>query len=175
MVIKYQETSKMHMSGTIIDLETIGEFDRQYHYSDTRQYAKLKPTIFGYLTGDNLVQYCAEGLADISNVVTIMNDILPSLDPPFYALNCNFEKGVFTHYCNNMPEPLIDMRGEKSFERKWDARARLGISTYDDPFNGKGYTCVLEWKKDNYSDCLKHNRACLLIERDILERTQGLW
>ena len=171
MVIKHNESARMQMTGTVIDLETIGEFDRQYHYSDTRQYAKLKPTIFGYLSGNNLVQYCAEGPADISNVVKKMNEILPTLETPFYALNCNFEKGVCTHSCTHTPEPLLDVRGGNTFEKKWDARARLGIPTYDDPFNGEGYTCVLEWQKNNYIDCLKHNRACLLIERDILERT----
>ncbi len=136
MVITLTESAPMPVQGTVIDLETIGAFDNRYSYTDTRQYALLKPTIFGYLTENNLVQCCAEGISDIENVVTIMNEILPTLEPPFYALNCHFERGVCTHSCTFIPEPLIDVRGENSRERKWDVRARLGIPTYDDPFNG---------------------------------------
>jgi hypothetical protein len=174
MVLLNQENIQTKFKGTLIDLETFGSFDQRFSASDSRRYALHKPTIFGYITEDNMVQYCAEGLDDIKNIVTIMNDILPTLDSPFYALNCHFERGVCTHSCSTVPEPLIDVRGENSTERKWDVRARLGIPTYDDPFNGDGYACLLEWQNENYRACLSHNRACLLIERDILEHTQGL-
>ena len=174
MVITSTESPSMQPQGTVIDFETIGEFDRNYSSRDTRQYALLKPTIFGYLTDGKMVQYCAEGISDIENIVTIMNEILPTLEPPFYALNCYFERGVCTHSCTFTPKPLIDVRGGNTYERKWDVRKRLGIPTYDDPFNGNGYTCMLEWHKENYKDCMKHNRACLLIEKDILEHTQGV-
>ena len=169
MVIESREFVGMFGGGTIIDLETIGRFDRRYDSTDSRQYAGLRPTIFGYLSEGVLVQHCAEGPGDIPLIIEIMNQILPVLEPPFYALNCYFKHGVCKHSCNFIPEPLIDVRGVNSRESKWDVRRRLGIPTYDDPFNGVGYTCIQEWKNENYSDCLKHNRACLLIERDILE------
>ena len=172
MVIECREFVGMFGSGTIIDLETVGEFDRRFNSTDSRQYAQLRPTIFGYLSEGTLVQYCAEGYSDTFSLVDIMNATLPSLDSPFYALNCHFERGVCVHSCTCVPEPLLDVRGENSRERKWDVRARLGIPTYNDPFNGNGYTCLLEWQNGNYADCLNHNRACLLIERDILEHNQ---
>ncbi|MHA1972452.1 MAG: hypothetical protein ACTSW1_05655 [Candidatus Hodarchaeales archaeon] len=164
----------MHQKGTLIDLETIGEFDRRYHHKDSRQYAQLQPTIFGYISENTLVQYCAEGPDEISNIIDIMSNTLPTFDPPFYALNCFFENGVCTHACNYPLDPMIDVRGGNSMEKKWGVRARLGIPTYNDPFNGNGYTCLLEWEKGNFKECMKHNRACLLIERDILERTKKI-
>ena len=174
MIFIEQKTAPIKLKGTVIDLETVGGFDDRFRSTDTRRYAPQKPTIFGYLTKDTMIQYCAEGQEDIQNIVTKMNEILPSLEPPFYALNCHFERGVCTHSCTFVPEPLIDVRGENSRERKWDVRARLGIPKYDDPFNGSGYQCILEWQKENYDDCLKHNQACLQIERDILQTLQGL-
>lgn len=47
----------MRVKGTIIDLETIGGFDRAYFPWDPKQYASISPTIFGYMTGENLVQH----------------------------------------------------------------------------------------------------------------------
>ena len=172
MVIECREFVGMFGRGTIIDLETVGRFSRQFDSTDSRQYAGLRPTIFGYLSGGVLVQYCAEGSGDIPVLVEIMNKVLPTLEPPFYALNCNFERGVCSNSCTCVPEPLIDVRGVNSRESKWKIRARLGIPTYDDPFNGVGYTCIREWENENYTDCLKHNRACLLIERDILDHNR---
>ena len=57
------------------------------------------------------------------------------------------------------------MRGSK-----WELRDILKISTYDDPFNGDSSKCDTHWVNRDYSSCIKHNRACLLIERDILYR-----
>ncbi|MGB2929523.1 MAG: hypothetical protein WBB70_11490, partial [Desulfobacterales bacterium] len=45
---------------------------------------------------------------------------------------------------------------------------KLGISAYDDPFPGAGVKCIDEFKRGNIENCLKHNQACLLKERDIL-------
>ena len=47
MVLARRERSFMRMRGTIIDLETIGGFDRAYPPWDPRQYAYISPTIFG--------------------------------------------------------------------------------------------------------------------------------
>lgn len=174
LVIFKEEKVKTSFKGTIIDLETTGNFNYAYPSYDARRYAFHKPTIFGYLSNSTLVQYCAEGLSDISNVTKIMNETIPTLKTPFYALNCHFERGVCTYTCSVTPNPLIDVRGNRLRGGKWDIRARLGIPTYNDPFNGSGYICMLEWQKGNYPDCLSHNRACLLIERDIMSHA-GLY
>ena len=167
-MLENKETIKRGVNGTIIDIETIGEFIRQYPSYDLMCYSELRPTIFGYLTEDNLVQYCAEGSNDISELIKIIRDTMPQLPKPYYALNCYFERGILFHRCDLEPE-FIDVRGETR-GRKWAIRESLGIPSYNDPFNGVGYTCLLEWKKENYGQCLAHNRACLLIERDILEK-----
>lgn len=170
-MIENKESTKAGVKGTIIDIETIGEFDRKYPSYDLMHYSDLKPTIFGFLTENSLIQYCAEGPDEIPQLIQIIGNTIPKLSEPYYALNCYFERGILFHGCNLEPE-FIDVRGEIR-GRKWDIRENLGISTYNDPFNGVGYTCLLEWEKENYSQCLAHNRACLLIERDILKKVGG--
>ncbi len=165
-MISVQEPASTNFKGTIIDLETIGEFNRQYPSYDLMHYSTLKPTILGYLCDNTLIQHCAEGLEEISELIDIITKTIPKLPQPYYALNCYFERGILYHGSDLEPE-FIDVRG-KIRGAKWDIREKLGIPKYNDPFNGSGYTCLLEWKKGNYGQCLAHNRSCLLIERDIL-------
>ncbi len=174
MLIEVREPVIFRFAGTVIDYETIGEFDRQYPSQDPRCYAQLKPVIFGYITGETLVQYCAEGPEDIEALVRVMNDKLPRLSPPFYALNCHFERGVSFNSCKFVPDPLLDVRANRYYGPKWAIREELGIPTHSDPFDGDGLRCMREWGLGNYADCLRHNRACLLIERDIQEHAREL-
>jgi len=174
MVKTHREPAQMRFKGTVFDLETIGEFNDKYQSWETERYADHKPTIFGYITNGVLLQYCAEGYREIEKIIRIMNDTLPNLDEPFYVFNCHFERGVCTHSCTNVPVIMIDVRDNKYHGSKWDIREQLGIPTYDDPFDGSGYRCMIEWQNKNYDDCLKHNRACLLIERDIYEHAKGI-
>jgi len=156
--------------GTIIELKTIGDADEKYYFhSWDRYYANLKLTIFGYITKDILVQYCAEGPKDLENVVIKMNEIMPTLDPPFYTLFCPIFRSICRNSGTFVPDPLNDVRGDYSTRWSgWDLRERFEISTYDDPFNGEGVRHETEWHKENYTDCMKANRARLQIERDIL-------
>ncbi|MHA1840184.1 MAG: hypothetical protein ACTSYO_09565 [Candidatus Ranarchaeia archaeon] len=172
MVIEFKEPASIRTKGTIIDLESIGDFDRTYPPWDPRQYASLSPTIFGYITGDVLVQHCAEGEEEIPSLIDTMKDTLPELEDPFYALNTNFERCLIENTCGLKPI-FIDVRGRMR-GAKWAIREQLGIPTYNDPFNGNGFQCLQEWQKGNYHECMKHNRACLLIERDIHEHSIGL-
>lgn len=174
MVIEYVEGVDFRLAGTLIDYETVGEFDWNYSPKDTRHYASIRPVIFGYITNGSLVQYCAEGPEDIEALIRIMNDRLPNLSGPFFALNCHFERGVSTNSCTYVPQPLLDVRGNKYSGPKWTIREQLGIPTYSDPFDGDGLRCMREWELGNYPDCLRHNRACLLIERDIQEYARGI-
>ena len=173
MVLVRQEHSFMRVRGTIIDLESIGGFDRAYTSWDPRQYAYISPTIFGYITGETLVQHCAEGEEQIQDVVEIMKYTLPELEKPFYALNCSFERCIIANTCGQT-HTFRDVRENKYHGSKWAIRQRLGIPTYDDPFHGDGLRCIHEWHRGNYHDCLRHNRACLLIERDIQEHAKGM-
>jgi len=44
----------------------------------------------------------------------------------------------------------------------------LNIENYDDPFFDVGNECRLAWLRGEWDQCIKHNRSCLLKERDIL-------
>ena len=173
MVLEFREPISMRRKGTIVDLESIGDFDRTYPDWDPRQYTNIRPTIFGYLTENILVQYCAEGEDEIPELIDIMKLTLPKLADPFYALNSHFERCVITNTCGS-ELPFIDVRERRYRGSKWAIREELGIPTYDDPFLGNGYRCMLEWMEGNYDGCMKHNRACLLIERDIHEFALGI-
>ena len=173
MVLARREKTSMRFGGTIIDLETIGPFNRAYPPWDPRHYASVTPTIFGYLTGDTLAQHCAKNTEEIQEIIEIMRDTLPMLEQPFYALNCSFERCIITNTCGQ-EHPFQDVRENKYRGSKWAIRERLGIPTYDDPFHGDGLRCMHEWHRGNYDDCLRHNRACLLIERDIHEFARGI-
>lgn len=154
------------LRGTIIDIETIGDFNIEYPSTDSRYYENLQPTIFGYLTKDYMMQYCAEGENEINKLTRIMAE--EPLDEPYFALNTRFERHFLINYSNRdlwINDVRMGMRGSK-----WEIRERLGIPTYDDPFNGDSSKCDTQWVKGDYSSCINHNRACLLIERDILYR-----
>jgi hypothetical protein len=172
VVLIHREPASTRFRGTIVDLETIGEFDRSYMKWDPRQYAGIRPTIFGYISWGELVQYCAEGESDLPEIEKVMNADIPFLDGPFYALNANFERCIIENSCG-LQTNFIDVRG-RIRGSKWGIRRRLGIPSYGDPFRGEGSRCVVEWLRGNYGDCLRHNRACLLIERDIHEFSLGI-
>ena len=173
MVLTRSEEASMCMRGTIIDLETIGSFNREYPPWDPRHYASISPTIFGYLTGETLVQHCAEKTEEIQEIIEIMRDMLPLLEQPLYALNCSFEGGIIANTCRQA-YVFLDVRGDKYHGSKWSIRRWLGIPAYGDPFHGDGLRCIHEWRRGNHQECLRHNRACLLIERDILEHAEGI-
>jgi len=112
MVLTRRERSSTRMRGTIIDLETIGPFNRAYPPWDPRHYASISPTIFGYLTGETLVQHCAEDTEEIQEIIQIMRDTLPKLEQPFYALNCSFERCIIANTCRQ-DHPFHDVRENK--------------------------------------------------------------
>jgi hypothetical protein len=173
MVRVRREHSSMRFRGTIIDLESTGGFDRAYPPWDPRQCASISPTIFGYMTDETLVQHCAEGEEQIQEIIEIMKDALPRLEEQFYAFNCSFERCIITNTCGQI-HTFLDVRERKYRGSKWAIRQHLGTPTYDDPFHGDGLRCMHEWHRGNYDDCLRHNRACLLIERDIQEHARGI-
>ena len=47
MIIEHKEDISSNFEGTIIDIETIGDFDEHYRYSnDSREYQDIKQVIF---------------------------------------------------------------------------------------------------------------------------------
>jgi len=175
MVLVYEERVNNDFKGTIIDIETIGDFCRGYH--DSREYGEMTPVIFGYIKKDKLEIICAKQSGSVKNLKKAIDDVVPTLNPPFYAFNSVFEKGVLHHFCG------LDMifGGELNtirYESKRSAVRSLGIENYDDPFFDDGNKCRLAWLKECESlreggvfsqrNSMKHNRSCLLKERDIL-------
>lgn len=165
----YSEKNDFPFDGTIIDLETVGQFCRYY---DSRDYQYLEMTIFGYINNEELMIFCAEGKDAITELIQKSIALLDSLERPFLAYNCCFEMGVLYHSCGLRIKFDGDLMKEKvqgiKWENKREACAELGVSKHGDPFNGFGRKCSEAWLNENYEEAIRHNRSCLLSERDIL-------
>jgi hypothetical protein len=169
MLKTYHEKNNTPFNGTVIDLETIGNF---CNYYDSRVYQEIKPVIFGYINKDELKIFCAEGKEAIPELTDQSLGIIHSLERPFIAYNCCFEMGVLYHSCGLKIDFDGELMEEKvpgvKWENKREACTKLGVSNYGDPFNGNGLACSSAWLNGNYKEAIKHNRSCLLSERDIL-------
>ena len=166
MILMFKEELLSDFVGTVIDIETIGEFDRTYR-QDSRQYRNIQQVIFGYITNDRIHIYCAKGKDGIDQLAKRIVRGLDTINRPFYAFNCDFESGVWFHHLGIQ----IRFDGELNVSRlesKRDAIHSLGIPNYNDPFKDKGLLCIKAWENRRYKFAIAHNRACLLKERDIL-------
>ncbi len=166
VIQEYTEEFKTNFEGTIIDIETIGEFDISYPY-DSRHYRKFKQVIFGYIDRDLLHIYCAKNQEGIEKLKSMTPEIFTGLKRPYYAFNCNFESGVWFHQIGLQINFDGELQGEP-FESKKNAILRLKIPNYNDPFWDKGQMCIKAWNDQDFDRTIAHNRACLLKERDIL-------
>jgi hypothetical protein len=153
-------------NGTIIDIETIGDFDRTYPY-DSRHYRNLTQVIFGYINRQCLHIYCARSKEGVELLRLKTAEIFAGLERPYYAFNCNFESGVWFHHAGVQIDFDGELQGEP-FESKKNAILRLRISNYNDPFYDQGFLCIKAWNDRNFDKAIAHNRACLLKEKDIL-------
>lgn len=84
------------VEGTVIDIETTGEFDRRYR-GDSREYRNHQQVIFGYLDFEKLSISCASESRGIDELKERTKIILSGLDRSFYAFNCSFESSIFFH------------------------------------------------------------------------------
>jgi len=175
MVIIHSKEIQSDFKGTIIDIESIGDFCNEYRGTipeDSRLYQNIIPVIFGYIHENGLKIHCAKNVNSIEILKNNIPQILSRLKKPFYAFNCSFEKAVLYHSCGIIVDINCELqRAKKRYERpesKRDAVSLLGIENYDDPFFDIGYQCMLAWEKGNTELAIKHNRSCLLKERDIL-------
>ena len=164
----FEERVSSDIQGTIIDIETIGEFDESYP-DDSRRYRNIIPVIFGYLTNSRLKICFVENRGGIPAFKEFLIYHIHKLERPLYAFNCRFEVGVLYNFCNleiNIERELNSQRGEA----KWYVINNLGLDQYDDPFNGSGLACKNACLRGKTDDCIRHNRSCLLTERDVLQR-----
>ncbi len=160
----YEEDAKSNFEGTIIDLETIGNF--QNTYFDSRRYANIKITTFGFITKDWLkIHYTPnpEGMGDLNK--EILSTII-SLPKPFFAFNAAFEMSVLFH---NLGKKIgFKELNRFTFEKKKSVVEHLGIQNYDDPFDDDGKQCITTWENGDVHKVVAHNRADLLKQKDIL-------
>jgi len=164
LIIEHKEDISSNFEGTIIDIETTGEFRNQY--PDSRRYKNFRQVIFGFINSYGLQIFCAKGMEAISELKEKTEDIIDSLGRPFYAFNSQFERGVL--FYNLGKEIDFDGELQEGRESKANARSYLGIPNYDDPFYDNGYLCMKAWENGEFDKAKAHNRACLLKERDIL-------
>jgi len=164
MIIEHKEDISSNFEGTIIDIETIGEFRNQY--PDSRRYKNFRQVIFGFINSYGLQIFCAKGMEAISELKEKAKEIFDGLERPFYAFNSEFERGVLFYELGRE----IDFGGElqEGRESKANARSYLGIPNYGDPFYDRGLWCMNAWHNGEFDAAIAHNRACLLKERDIL-------
>jgi len=169
-IIELKEDIISDFDGTIIDIETIGEFDKNPLYRfDSRRLKKMQQVIFGYINKNGLVILCAKSREAINELNAASKQILDDLERPFYALNTNFGSGVWFNQLNR--EIIFDGElQERPYESKREARNILAIPDYGDPFYDNGLECSRAWECTQYDKAIAHNRACLLKERDILLR-----
>ncbi len=164
MIIEHKEDISSNFEGTVIDIETVGEFRNQY--PDSRRFKSIQLVIFGFINRDALEILCAKGMGAIEELRERTGKIIDSLERPFYAFNCNFESGVLFYELGK--EIVFDGELQEPYESKARAVRDLGIPNYDDPFYDKGLWCMNAWHNGEFDAAIAHNRACCLKERDIL-------
>jgi len=168
MILEYKENIISEFEGTVIDIETIWEFEERFRFTnDSREYQYMQQVIFGFINKHSLNILCAKGMEAISDLKAETQKLIDSLERPFYAFQSAFERGLFFHQLNKR----IDFDGELQRyrgESKGNARTELDIPNYGDPFNDVGKLCMTAWENGQFDSAMAHNRACLLKERDIL-------
>ena len=163
--IEHKEKTVSDFEGTIIDIETIGEFRNDFF--DSRRYMDIQLVIFGFITKHALQILCAQGIEALDELNEKTDRIIALLPTPLYAFNSEFERGVLFYTLGKE----IDFDGElqkEKYEAKADAVKDLAIPNYDDPFYDRGLWCMNAWYNGEFDAAIAHNRACLLKERDIL-------
>lgn len=164
-MIEHEEKINSNIEGTIIDLETIGYFD---DYPDSRRYKNITPVIFGYIDNQKLKILCAKNKDSINLLKKKIEELLPTLKRPLHAFQSDFERGTLFHFLGNPIEFDYELNIEK-FEKKERVVELMNIPQYGDPFRGSGVRCMESWLAGDIDKAIKHNRSCLLKERDILK------
>ncbi len=168
-----KEQADCNFEGTIVDLETIGPFihvsSRRLEFGQDfiRKYRKIKVTTVGTLSDGVLQIAIALGPEHLDMFGKEVLSIVSQSDRPLYAFNKPFEEGCLFWISRNMLSFENELQTSPR-ENKERAVQQLKIPSYDDPYRGKGFRCVDAFLKGDLENIAKHNRACLLKERDIL-------
>ncbi|MHA1784148.1 MAG: hypothetical protein ACTSX4_05130 [Candidatus Helarchaeota archaeon] len=166
----HEETTKILVNGTIIDFETIGEFDKRF--SDHRQYAYILPVIFGTLEENKMKIFYVENEDEISELLEQIKSSLNELKEPFWAFNRRFEQGIIINQLGLNIE-MQELQARR-YESKKSVVKELNIPNFGDPFHDNGYLAMQAWLAGDVEECVKHNRACLLKEALICVQRFGI-
>jgi hypothetical protein len=168
LILEHREDISSNFKGTIIDIETIGDFNGRYRNTgDWREYEGIQQVIFGLINGQYLQILYVTKKEEINELNDRILGLIDKLEKPFYAFNTSFEKCVLTCQLGKEISVECELQREK-YESKANAVRELGIPTHGDPFNDKGLLCMYAWQNGEFERAVAHNRACLLKERDIL-------
>jgi len=175
--ILHEETVEADFKGTIIDIETVGQFGEAPYCPDKEdylaRYRDMRITAVGILAGGKLQVFAAKGIDSLATFQKSAIMFMSKATGPLHAFNKAFEEGCY--YWNSGRQMLdIDKEIQMTKAEKKEAVVReLGLPTYDDPFNGEGRLCVRAFESGKVEDIIRHNRACLLKEYGILSRRGG--
>lgn len=184
-MIEYHEDKDLNFIGTIIDIETTGNYCKEYKIRDariprdSREYKNLRMVIFGYMNKQGLHIYCATGDNRTLELEETTKRLLTGIvnERPLYAFNCHQEMSVFYHHLNLEISFDKELQSEE-FEKKEAALVSLGIlDSYGDPFHNErkpGYSCMIAWERDYFEKAIQHNRACLLKEHELMMKGRGV-
>jgi hypothetical protein len=171
--------------GTIVDIETIGPFVNvpshalKFGQDFIRRYQKMKVTTVGTLSDGVLQVAIALGQNHLDKFGKKVLSIVSRSDRPLYAFSKPFEEGCLYWISRSMFDFDNELQAF-SMENKERAVQQLKIPSYNDPYRGVGFKCVDAFIKGDLENIAKHNRACLLKERDLLgirgaRRMQTKW
>ena len=166
MIFHFQEQSPFPIKGTIIDFETIGEIHN--NLNNHEKYKDIDPVIFGTLENTQILISYIEEIDYIPALIQLIQVRIQDLTPPFYAFNCKFEQNIIKNHLGLQVK--FEELQSRPYEKKEKCVIELGIPGYGDPFNGNGNLCRQAWLDGRIQECIKHNRACLLKEAEILKR-----
>lgn len=185
---RYLEKSPAReLEGTIIDIETFGEF---LDCDGLGRYKQIKPLTIGFLDRNkmDILYITSEIDRDFKALRSTLQAKLHEVDRPFYAFNTEFEMGVLYWFLGktvlfdrDLMFKVATSGGRTVWESKRYLVRELAIPNFDDPFWDMGYKVPEAWKKfqntGNWkflTEIIRHNRACLLKEYSIL-RERKRW
>lgn len=170
---KYVEKRETDFDGTIVDIETIGDFRKVAYPPNQDQdyilrYKDMKITTVGIYGGNEIQIYIAKEMNHLDQFQIKAIRIMEHVKRPTYAFNKSFEEGC---YYWNSNCTLLDVDYDLQIfvgESKKSLVSKLNINNYDDPFFDDGGKCVDAFLLGNLQDIIRHNRSCLLKEHQIL-------
>lgn len=173
-LIESYKSQYHNFEGAIIDLESDSAPFIDY-LQGAYQYSKHSAISFGILDKDFVEVIAKTCNATDSQFANEVEQSLEKRKHPYYGFNTELDMALLSNLLGS--EIIFD--GEIRIERvKKELQVRnVGVSNFDDPFNGDGSLASFSWKKHletketkYIQDVLAHNRACILKEYSLLFR-----